>query len=87
VCVHVVEVPDVRAIWLKLHISRQRFAQTYRIPVPTLKNWEHGRRSSGAPPPPTTLPFGRLGNAMLDLLKQHVSEIASFIAGLAGGCC
>ena len=37
--VHVVEVPDVRAIRLQLHMSQQRFAQTYRIPLPTLKNW------------------------------------------------
>jgi len=47
--VHVVEVPDVRAIRLQLHMSQQRFAETYRIPLPTLKNWEQGRRAPDAP--------------------------------------
>lgn len=47
--VHVVEVPDVRAIRRQLHMSQQRFAETYRIPLPTLKNWEQGRRSPDAP--------------------------------------
>jgi putative transcriptional regulator len=30
-------------------MSQQRFAATYRIPLPTLKNWEQGRRSPDAP--------------------------------------
>jgi putative transcriptional regulator len=47
--VHVVEVPDVRAIRQQLHMSQQRFAETYRIPLPTLKNWEQGRRAPDAP--------------------------------------
>jgi putative transcriptional regulator len=47
--VHAVEVPDVRAIRRQLHMSRQRFAETYRIPLPTLKNWEQGRRAPDAP--------------------------------------
>jgi putative transcriptional regulator len=47
--VHVVEAPDVRAIRRELHMSQQRFAEAYRIPLPTLKNWEQGRRSPDAP--------------------------------------
>ncbi|MDR3531757.1 MAG: helix-turn-helix domain-containing protein [Rhodopila sp.] len=47
--VHTVEVPDVRAIRRKLHMSQQAFADTYRIPLPTLKNWEQGRRHPDAP--------------------------------------
>jgi putative transcriptional regulator len=47
--VHVVDVPDVRAIRQQLHMSQQRFAETYRIPLPTLKNWEQGRRAPDAP--------------------------------------
>jgi putative transcriptional regulator len=47
--VHVVEVLDVRAIRRQLHMSQQRFAETYRIPLPTLKNWEQGRRAPDAP--------------------------------------
>ena len=46
---HTIEVPDVRAIRRKLHMSQQTFAQTYRIPLPTLKNWEQGRRHPDAP--------------------------------------
>src|SRR5271168_5549936 len=47
--VHVVEVPDVRAIRRQLHMSQQQFAQVYRIPLATLKNWEQGRRQPDAP--------------------------------------
>jgi putative transcriptional regulator len=46
---HVIEVPDVRAIRRQLHMSQQRFAEVYRIPLPTLKNWEQGRRAPDAP--------------------------------------
>jgi putative transcriptional regulator len=46
---HVVDVPDVRSIRRGLHMSQQRFAETYRIPLPTLKNWEQGRRVPDAP--------------------------------------
>jgi len=47
--VHVIEVPDVRAIRRKLRMSQMEFAQNYRIPLPTLKNWEQGRRQPDAP--------------------------------------
>ncbi len=47
--VHAIEVLDVRAIRQQLHMSQQRFAETYRIPLPTLKNWEQGRRAPDAP--------------------------------------
>jgi DNA-binding transcriptional regulator YiaG len=40
--VHVVEVPDVRAIRRKLRMSQSEFAERFRIPLPTLKNWEQG---------------------------------------------
>jgi putative transcriptional regulator len=49
VCVHVVEVPDVRAIRRKLRMSQSEFAERFRIPLPTLKNWEQGRRQPDAP--------------------------------------
>ncbi len=42
--VHVVEVPDVRAIREELGLSQQAFASAYRIPLATLKGWEQGRR-------------------------------------------
>jgi putative transcriptional regulator len=47
--VHVVEVPDVRAIRRQLRMSQQEFARVYRIPLATLKNWEQGRRHPDAP--------------------------------------
>jgi putative transcriptional regulator len=47
--VHVVEVPDVRAIRRLLHMSQHEFAEAFRIPLATLKNWEQGRRVPDAP--------------------------------------
>jgi putative transcriptional regulator len=47
--VQTVELPDVRAIRRKLHMSQQQFAEAYRIPLSTLKNWEQGRRQPDAP--------------------------------------
>jgi putative transcriptional regulator len=47
--VHVVEVPDVRAIRRGLRMSQYEFARIYRIPLATLKNWEQGRRQPDAP--------------------------------------
>lgn len=47
--VTVVEAPDVKAIRKSLRMSQHRFAAAFRIPLPTLKNWEQGRRSPDAP--------------------------------------
>jgi putative transcriptional regulator len=47
--IHVVEAPEVRAIRRKLRMSQTEFAEKYRIPLPTLKNWEQGRRQPDAP--------------------------------------
>ena len=44
-----VEMPDVKALRRSLHMSQNRFAVAYRIPLPTLKNWEQGRRLPDAP--------------------------------------
>ena len=44
-----VELPDVKAIRRSLRMSQHRFAAAYRIPLPTLKNWEQGRRHPDAP--------------------------------------
>jgi putative transcriptional regulator len=44
-----VEVPDVTSIRRSLRMSQYRFAAAYRIPLPTLKNWEQGRRHPDAP--------------------------------------
>jgi putative transcriptional regulator len=47
--VRTVEVPNVQAIRRNLHMSQEKFAVTYRIPLSTLKNWEQGRRHPDAP--------------------------------------
>jgi putative transcriptional regulator len=47
--VRTVEVPDVRAIRRQLQMSQHEFAEAYRIPLATLKNWEQGRRAPDAP--------------------------------------
>jgi putative transcriptional regulator len=47
--IHVVDVPDARAIRRQLRMSQQEFARVYRIPLATLKNWEQGRRQPDAP--------------------------------------
>lgn len=46
--VHVVQVPDVRGLRERLNMSQQAFANTYRIPLATLKGWEQGRRQPDA---------------------------------------
>lgn len=48
-----VAVPDVKSVRKKLKMSQQLFAETYRIPVATLRNWEQGRRS----PDPATAAY------------------------------
>lgn len=47
--VHVVAVPDVKAIRRRLRMSQHEFAASYRIPLATVKNWEQGRRQPDAP--------------------------------------
>jgi putative transcriptional regulator len=44
-----VEIPDVKAIRRSLRMSQHSFSAAYRIPLPTLKNWEQGRRAPDAP--------------------------------------
>jgi putative transcriptional regulator len=67
--VQTVEVPDVRAIRRALHMSQQEFARTYRIPLPTLKGWEQGRRHPDAP-----------ASAYLLAIARRPHEISSALA-------
>jgi putative transcriptional regulator len=64
-----VEVPDVRAIRRALRMSQHRFAAAYRIPLPTLKNWEQGRRAPDAP-----------AMAYLLAIKRRPKEIMEAVA-------
>ena len=44
-----VHVPDVKAIREQLRMSQSEFANAFRIPVGTLRNWEQGLRRPDAP--------------------------------------
>ena len=70
--VHTVETPDVRAIRRGLHMSQQRFSETYRIPLPTLRNWEQGRRAPDAP-----------AVAYLQVIAREPKTILRLAAGVA----
>jgi len=58
--IRTVPVADVRAIRRKLGMSQLVFAETFRIPLPTLKNWEQGRRHPDAPAAAYLLAISRL---------------------------
>ena len=64
-----IRVPDVKAIRRSLRMSQQRFAEVYRIPLPTLKNWEQGRRHPDAP-----------ATAYLLAIKRRPKEIMEAVA-------
>ncbi len=64
-----VEIPDVKAIRRGLRMSQHRFAAAYRIPLPTLKNWEQGRRHPDAP-----------AAAYLLAIKRRPKEIMEAVA-------
>jgi putative transcriptional regulator len=65
-----VEMPDVKAIRQSLRMSQQRFASAFRIPLPTLKNWEQGRRYPDAP-----------AAAYLLAIKRRPKEVMEAVAG------
>jgi putative transcriptional regulator len=64
-----VELPDVKAIRRSLRMSQHRFAVTFRIPLPTLRNWEQGRRAPDAP-----------AMAYLLAIKRRPKEIMEAVA-------
>lgn len=65
-----VEIPDVKAIRRSLRMSQHRFAVAFRIPLPTLRNWEQGRRHPDAP-----------AAAYLLAIKRKPKEIMEAMAG------
>jgi len=64
------EIPDVKAIRRSLRMSQHRFAVAFRIPLPTIKNWEQGRRNPEAP-----------AAAYLLAIKRRPKEIMEAMAG------
>jgi len=73
VLVHRIETPDVRAIRRKLHMSQHAFASAYRIPLPTLKNWEQGRRHPDAPAAAYLLAIARRPQEISAALRMEPS--------------
>jgi putative transcriptional regulator len=71
--VHVVEVPDVRAIRRGLRMSQSRFATAFRIPVATIKNWEQGRRLPEAPAAAFLHAIARRPRAIIEALAPRRS--------------
>ena len=65
-----VELPDVKAIREELHMSQQKFAASYRIPLATVKNWEQGRRAPDAP-----------AAAYLLAIRRRPKEVMEAVAG------
>lgn len=65
----VVEVPDVRSLRERLHMSQQEFSRAYRIPLPTLKGWEQGRRQPDATAAAFLEVIARLPSETLAALK------------------
>jgi putative transcriptional regulator len=64
------ETPDVKAIRRSLRMSQHRFAEAFRIPLPTIKNWEQGRRNPDAP-----------AAAYLLAIKRRPKEVMEAVAG------
>jgi putative transcriptional regulator len=88
--VHVVEVPDVRAIRRQLRMSQQEFARVYRIPLPTLKNWEQGRRQPDAPAAAYLQVIAKrpreAGDAEPRRPKPAATVVADDVKAFAGAC-
>jgi DNA-binding transcriptional regulator YiaG len=43
------ETPNVAALRRQLHLSQGAFAMIFGLPLPTVKDWEQGRRKPDAP--------------------------------------
>jgi putative transcriptional regulator len=65
-----VEIPNVKAIRRSLRMSQNRFAAAYRIPLPTLKNWEQGRRQPDAPAAAYLLAIKRRPKEVMEAVAQ-----------------
>jgi putative transcriptional regulator len=65
-----VELPDVKALRRSLRMSQHRFAAAFRIPLPTLKNWEQGRRHPDAPAAAYLLAIKRRPKAIMKAVAR-----------------
>ena len=71
-----VKIPDVKAIRRSLRMSHYCFASAYRIPLPTLKNWEQGRRHPDAPAAAYLLAIKRRPKEIMEAAAVNGSGVA-----------
>jgi putative transcriptional regulator len=71
---HQVETPDIRAIRRRLHMSQDAFAEAFRIPLATLKNWEQGRRVPDAPAAAYLQAIARRPDVIREALRDAAVE-------------
>ncbi len=71
VVVHRVAVPDVRAIRRRLRMSQRRFSEAFWIPLPTIQNWEQGRRHPDAPAAAYLRVIARMPNETIEALAER----------------
>jgi putative transcriptional regulator len=66
---------DIKLIRRKLGMSQERFSVAYRIPLPTLKNWEQGRRMPEAPSIAYLYIISRIPDVIYKALNEYYSSI------------
>lgn len=60
---------DVRAIRTRLGMSQPQFAERFGIELPTLRDWEHGRREPSGPAKTLLFLISRIPDSVLDTLE------------------
>jgi putative transcriptional regulator len=73
-----VKLPDVKAIRVSLRMSQHHFAAAYRIPLPTLKNWEQGRRMPDAPAAAYLLAIKRRPKEVMEAVARPTQPARPF---------
>ena len=72
---HLVHEPvDVKAIRARTHMSQAQFAQTYRLPLGTVKDWEQARRQPDAP-----------ARALLAIIDRDPVQARELLSGTNAG--
>ena len=69
----VVAAPDVKAIRAKTRLTQARFAETLRVPVATVRDWEQHRRSPDAP-----------ARTLLGMVDADMAAALALIGRMAG---
>jgi putative transcriptional regulator len=64
---------DVRAIRAMTKLTQEKFAETYRLPVATLRDWEQNRRQPDAP-----------ARVLLSMIEAEPEAVEKLIARATG---